>query len=233
MLKNETLDAYTYLQGRGVTRLCHFTKTKALVHILTGEDGILATGSIKREIRYQNDPARLDGALDYVCCSLQYPNSWYWKRAKSRDPDVIFKEWVVLTIRLEILRERSFQFCCCNAAKDCGAHIERDLSKISTIFQSPTVDGFFRKKKMLDCCPTNDQAEIMIYRNIPYRYISGIIVGNEDNADDITATLKTIGRGELPVYISPSVCSTQWSYEVRSGIVPEEVKYCKGDEKNE
>lgn len=230
MLEKKAFDAYAYLRSRGVTRLCHFTKTKALVHILTGEDGILATGSIDREVRQQNDLARLDGALDHVCCSVQYPNSWYWRQAKSRDRDAIFREWVVLTIRLEILRAVPFRSCCCNASRGHGAYIESDPSKISMLFQSPILTGRTRRRGMLECCPTDDQAEIMIYKNIPYRYISGIIVGSEDSADHIMAILRTIGREELPIYVSPSVCSTEWSGQVRTGIVPLETEYCRGDE---
>lgn len=221
---NDAVQAYNYLQNRGVTRLCHFTKTKNLVHILASEDGILATEFISKEIKQQNDTERSDGMLDHVCCSLQYPNGWYWRQVRARDKDKVFKDWVVLIIRLEILKGIPFKFCCCNAAKDSGAHIKNDLSSISVLFDKLPETRGYRTPSMLSCCPTDDQAEILIYKNIPYRYIGGIIVGSQESADNITAILKTIGK-DMPVYISPAVCNTDWSSQVRQGIIPLETKY--------
>ncbi|NMA69351.1 MAG: hypothetical protein GX958_08030 [Desulfitobacterium sp.] len=67
------------IETRGITRLCHFTRSQKDVHILTSETGIKAVDFIEKDIYDVNDPLRLDGKKSYVNCSIQYPNYWYWK----------------------------------------------------------------------------------------------------------------------------------------------------------
>jgi hypothetical protein len=220
----DNIIAYKYLQSRGVTRLCHFTKVKSLVHILTSEDGILATDYINQDVKQQNDMERYDNATDCVCCSLQYPNGWYWDQAKKRDSDQIFKEWCVLTINLDILKNARFRFCPCNSAYKSGSLIRNDVENISAIFDDPNIRMRYRPTTMLDCCPTDDQAEILVYKNIPLQFVNGIIIGNSETADNIGAILKTIGK-DLPIFISPDVCNTNWSKQIRSGCIPQEEEY--------
>jgi hypothetical protein len=220
---NAKVEAYEYLLGRGVTRLCHFTKVKSLTHILTSEDGILATKFIPKDIKQQNDTERLDNTEDYVSCSFQYPNCWYWKSAKKRDHDDIFKEWVVLSIDLGILKERDFKFSPCNAAAGCGRHIVSDPRRLREVFKEQ-INQRCRQRTMLSCCPTDDQAEIMVYKNIPVSHVNGIIVGNGDSANNIAAIIKTVGK-VIPVYVSAAVCGTLWSGMIRQGEKPTETEY--------
>jgi len=220
----DNITAYNYLKKRGATRLCHFTKVRCLVQILTCEDGILATDFIKQDIRQQNDMERYDNAKDYVCCSLQYPNGWYWNLAKQRDTDQIFRDWVVFSIDLDILKYTKFSFCPCNSAYGSGRFIRNDVANISDIFSVSTVKIKNRPTTMLECCPTDGQAEILVYKNISLQFVSGIIVGNIESADNIGAILKTIGK-DLPVFVSPSVCNTFWSNQVRNGQIPLETEY--------
>lgn len=77
-------------------KICHFTKFQGLTHIIPSADGILASSSIRQDTKNVTDTARYDGELDYVCCSIQYPNSWFLKKAIQNNTDKIFKEWVVL-----------------------------------------------------------------------------------------------------------------------------------------
>lgn len=216
--------AYNYLCNRKATRLCHFTKVKCLVQILTSEDGILATDFINSDVKQPNDMGRYDNATDYVCCSLQYPNGWYWGKARERDSDKIFKEWCVLTINLNILKNAKFCFCPCNSAINSGKFIRSDSENISSIFDVPNVKIKYRPPNMLDCCPTDDQAELLIYKNIPLQFVNGIIVGDGECANNISAILKTINK-DLPVFVSPDVCNTNWSKLVRNGQIPQEVAY--------
>jgi len=221
---NENAKAYEYLFNRGATRLCHFTKVKSLAHILMCERGIVATEFVSEDTKQQNDTERMDNAKDYVCCSLQYPNCWYWEKAKKRDADVIFKEWVVLTVDLGILKNKPYKYSQCNAAIKRGTYISGDLSKIETLFSETTVKSIHRTPNMLTCCPTDDQAEILVYENIPISYVNGIIVGNDDSANNIAAILKTVGR-QIPVFVSADICNTNWSSMVRRGEKPTEIEY--------
>lgn len=218
---------YESLKSRGVTRLCHFTKIDSLVNIITSPSGILATRFIQNDIKKQNDTVRADGLTDYVCCSIEYPNSWYWNILKKRDEDIIFREWVILCIDTEIVKYRNIKFCPCNAAYGGGQFISEDLSEFDKLFAECTHVGtktYSRPSSMLTCCPTDGQSEILIEHDIPPRYIKSIIVGNEHVADHINAILTTC-KFKADIYIAPDVCNTNWSSLVRMGNRPTENKY--------
>ncbi len=184
------MSAYDILKTRGVTRLCHFTKFQNLTHIITSVDGVLASSSIRQDTKNVNDTARYDGELDFVCCSVQYPNSWFLKRAMAN-----------------------------------GAYISKNMDNIDSIFAS-TVSTFAypRSSKMLSCCPTDGQAEILIENSIPREYIKGIAVGNEDVAGRVYSILKMYGVEHISIYIAPDVLTTKWSNMIKEGCSPNEIR---------
>ena len=56
-----------------------------LTHILSSNEGILASDSIRSDVKTVTDINRYDGELEYVCCSIEYPNSWFLSKAQQRD----------------------------------------------------------------------------------------------------------------------------------------------------
>src|SRR4028118_2268045 len=112
------------VERRGITRLCHFTPSRNLVHILTGTTGILATKKLQtdeRSVFTPTDLQRLDRHEDYICCSIQYPNAWYFDTAKSKDElHELFKDWVILFINPKYLWLPGTRFCPRNAASGYG-----------------------------------------------------------------------------------------------------------------
>jgi len=220
------MSAYDILTTRGVTRLCHFTKFQNLTHIITSADGVLASSSIRQDTKNVNDTARYDGELDFVCCSVQYPNSWFLKRAMQNNSDKIFREWVVLYIDLSILKYKNTKFCPCNASKANGAYISKNMDNIDSIFAT-TVSTFAypRTSKMLSCCPTDGQAEILIENSISREYIKGIAVGNEDVAGCVCSILKMYGVEHISIYIAPDVLTTKWSNMIKEGCSPNEFRF--------
>ena len=226
------MSAYDILIKRGVTRLCHFTKLQNLTHIITSADGILASSSIRQDTKNVNDTARYDGELDFVCCSVQYPNSWFLKRAMQDNQDKIFREWVVMYIDLSILEHKNAKFCPCNASKANGAYISKNMDNIDSIFAS-TVSTFAypRTIKMLPCCPTDGQAEILIEHSIPREYIQGIAVGNVDVAGRVYSILKMCDQKHISIYIAPDILTTRWSYMIKEGDSPNEI-CCKWPEED-
>lgn len=219
------MSAYNVLTAHGVTRLCHFTKLQNLTHIITSADGVLASGSIRQDTKNVNDTARYDGELDFVCCSVQYPNSWFLQKAIQRDSDKIFKDWVVLYIDLNILKKKRAKFCPCNASKSGGAYISSNIDNIDSIFAtSVSTFSYPRPQKMLSCCPTDGQAEILIENSIPREYINGIAVGNEDIAKRVYALLKMYNMMHINLYIAPDVLTTKWSNMVKKGCPPDEFR---------
>lgn len=218
--------AYDILKNRGVTRLCHFTKLQSFTHIISSSEGILASNSIRQDIKHVTDKERYDGELDYVCCTVEYPNSWFLKSAIKNSTDNIFKEWIVLYIDLNILKEREAKFCPCNASKANGKNIESDMEKVEDIFNSKVLTfDYGRTSNMLPCCPTDGQAEILIKNNIPSKYVIGIAVGNEDIADRVNSIFITLNMEQRPIYIAPEVLTSEWSSIIKKGRRPNEIKF--------
>lgn len=226
------MSAYDILMAHGVTRLCHFTKLQNLTHIINSEDGILASSLIRQDTKNVTDKFRYDGELNYVCCSVQYPNSWYLEKAMQTNPDKVFKDWVVLYIDLSILNYKSAKFCPCNASKEKGAYIDDDIDNIEAIFATsvPTCQ-YPRSPRMLASCPTDGQAEILIKDSIPREYITGIAVGTKDVAKQVYGMLKTFCVESIPLYIAPDVLTSNWSKMIRNGCLPDETK-CYWSEKD-
>ncbi|KNY24784.1 DUF4433 domain-containing protein [Pseudobacteroides cellulosolvens] len=219
------MSAYDVLTARGVTRLCHFTKLQSLTHIVTSENGVLASSSIRQDTKNVNDTARYDGELNFVCCSVQYPNSWFLKKAMQNNLDKIFKDWVVLYVDLSILKYKNAKFCPCNASKSSGAYINGNMDNIDSIFAtSVSTFAYPRSPKMLSSCPTDGQAEILIEDSIPREYINGLAVGNEDVAKRVYAILTMYGMGHIPLYIAPDVLTTNWSNMIKNGRRPDEIQ---------
>lgn len=228
------MSGYDKLKSRAVSRLCHFTKLQNLTHIIATEDGIIASGSIQQDTKNANDTARYDGELDHVCCTIEYPNSWFLNSAIEKNIDNIFKDWVVLCIDLDVLLVRSAKFCECNASKSHGRFIRNDFENIDQIFADRvSTFPYPRTLKMLPCCPTNGQAEILIKDNIPRRYISRIIVGDLNIAKQVYAIQKIYGISEIPLYIAPNVLSTSWNNMIKRGVRPQEQQYLWTEEAEE
>lgn len=219
------MSVYEILTARGVNRLCHFTKFQSLTHIIPSADGILASSSIRQDTKNVTDTARYDGELDYVCCSVQYPNSWFLKKAMQNNPDKIFKDWVVLYVDLSILKYKSAKFCPCNASKSYGTHIDDRMENIDSIFATsvPTF-AYPRSPQMLASCPTDGQAEILIRDSIPREYIIGMAVGNEEVAKRIYGMLKMYGMEQIPLYVAPDVVTPNWSSMIKNGRRPIETQ---------
>ena len=86
------------------------------------------------------DPDRYDGRDDLICCSIEYPNTYYF--AKVREQDRLFKDWVVLMIEPSYLWHPETCFCPCNAARSCGGYIRTGIEGFRSLYTliSPELD---------------------------------------------------------------------------------------------
>ncbi|WP_165279946.1 DarT ssDNA thymidine ADP-ribosyltransferase family protein [Paenibacillus protaetiae] len=217
---------------KGITRICHFTRSNKLPHILSKESGIVANTELDDQIELlsQNDPLRLDGKQDYVCCTIQYPNTWYLRKIKDKDP--LFKQWVVLLINPKLAALSTTLYCHRNAAASHGAFIKEGVEGFAGMFKQ-SVQGqriITRTPRMLPCCPTDDQAEVLIYKNISRSAILGVAVPTEEQARIEKARLRFVGGvpEDIPFIIAPDLFEVTWSGAVRNGQVPSEILYREG-----
>lgn len=210
------------IEQRGITRLCHFTKAKNLPHIL--EKGIVAKEFLKDDWVFEaNDKLRLDGKTEYINCSIQVPNIFYFNNI--HENDVKFKEWVVLFINPCVIDNESM-FCPVNAAKRNGIYIEKGVEAFERLFKDrDEIGNIYRTKDMKDNIPTNIQAEVLVYKEIPTQYIEAIAVPTEEQAKRESCRLKTLKKNILPIYIIPDLFNKQLSDKIRKGIKIEETIY--------
>lgn len=227
------MDNYIFnkeINERGITRLCHFTRSDSALKILGSEDGIKAVDFLDKDVYDSNDLYRLDGRTDCVNCSIQYPNHWYWKKIKNKNP--LFNEWVILSINPAILLLDTTEFCAVNAATGRGAYIKKGYNSFKELFQ-PVVHGRRRDCIMLPCCPTDDQAEVLVYKNISRKDIIEVIVQDREQAEKMNIRLYyNLESKNIPKFnfiIAPDLFDGSWSQKVRRGIKPEEVRYLEGE----
>lgn len=226
MIKDE---AYKYLKLRGVTRLCHFTNFRNLLHIFPHK-GIIAKAFLDSE-KVVNDLLRLDNELEYICCSIEYPNIHYFLKIEKKAPP--FLEWAILFIDMNVLKYNKSKFCPCNAATEHGRHISDDIGTLKAIYSQELNIKYKRKRtpKMLTCCATDDQAEILIHKEIPVNLIKGIGVKNIKSAEHLSAMFETAKIKTYPtIIVAPSIFNTNWSDNVRNGHRPIEEIYEVEDE---
>ena len=214
---------------RGITRLCHFTPSRNLGHIAEDPRGILASRRLaedQKAVFNPTDSARLDGFPDHVCCSIQYPNAWYFRI--SRDQERLFKDWVVLLIAPHYLWHTGTKFCPRNAAAEHGRLVSDGADAFEGLF-AETVEGqrtFRRGPRHHASLPTDEQAEVLIPDRVERQDVIGIAVRDEAQARREIAALKLIGRSSPPIFIVPEFFDRgRLSNLLRAGRVPAEHKY--------
>ncbi|HOM98225.1 MAG TPA: DarT ssDNA thymidine ADP-ribosyltransferase family protein [Acetomicrobium sp.] len=215
---------------RGITRLCHFTPSRKLAHILSGQKGILATSKLERQERDIFNPTdidRYDGRKDYICCSIEYPNGWYFD--KKRSSEVLFKDWVVLFISPGYLWQTGTLFCYRNASASFGRFIQGGIKGFAAMYAAE-IDGTYRiqrSRNHLQSCPTDNQAEVLIPDTIGIADIIGVAVENEDQ---VVRELKRFDLMNLETDISFFICPDLYnkhrlSQLISTGIKPSETRY--------
>lgn len=217
--------------ARGIQRLCHFTQSRKLAHIFGELNGLLSTTLLKQkhpDLLDRNDLHRYDEREDFICCSVEYPNTWYLERIRNIDPN--FKDWVVLSLNPVILCWPNTLFSPRNAASDRGANIRHGYNGFMGIYQQNITGAhgynFSRRPQMLPSCPTDDQAEVLVYSYIPSVLIEGILVPSIQQAKTEKQRLLSIGIDpQKPWIVSNQVFSGEWSRLVRSGVRPVESLY--------
>lgn len=215
---------------RGIQRLCHFTPSRNLIHIASGEVGILATKHLQdgeREVFTPTDLQRLDGHTEYISCSIEYPNVWYFDKAKLKE--VLFKDWVILFIKNQYLWANGTLFCPRNASAKHGSNVCEGYKGFKRLFVKK-VEGAYgrtygRADKHLVCSPTDDQAEVLVVDKIVSSDILAIAVLSESQAKNEITRFKYAGvqGNKFKFVIAPDLFKKdKLSNRIRNGIRPKE-----------
>lgn len=214
---------------RGISRLCHFTPSRNLAHIMSDARGVLASRHLKDDesaIFHPTDKDRLDGYPDHVCCSIQYPNGWYFRKARASE--ILFLDWVVLLIRSHYLWQPGARFCPRNAAAGHGRLVRGGLAGFDALFASSVegVQTYSRGPEHPDWLPTDEQAEVLIPDQIGFSDVYGFVVRDDSQAAREASRLNLIGVTVPRIVIVPEFFEPQvLSRRLRMGRVPSEREY--------
>jgi hypothetical protein len=228
-----TLTIDEFLRGRCVQRLCHFTPSRNLPHIL--HDGqIRSTKNLAEDVRAvyaATDLARFDGFPDRVCCTIEYPNAYYWAKAREQGEARLFPDWVVLLIDPQVARPDTL-FCTGNASRGSGSTAQAGHEGLQGLF-ADSVEGsrgstFTRRQSHLQACPTDLQAELLISAPIDLRAVQAIVVDSDDQA---ATEVSRLAQASLPIdslkwVVAPTFFQPyELARAVRGGRPPREVEW--------
>jgi hypothetical protein len=228
-----SLSIRTEVHLRGITRLCHFTPSRNLVHIASSTDGVKSSTALRSDQTAcftATDTKRIDGYTDYISCSIEYPNAWYFARAEANES--LFKDWVILFIAPHYIWHPATRYCPRNAAAHSGGQVVRSLTGFRSLYAQHIVGSygktFTRRSTHLPCSPTDDQAEVLIGTNIVLSDILGVAVKNEAQAKNEIVRLRLTGLpdGLFRFFIAPELFDRyQLSNSIRVGKRPAELIY--------
>lgn len=217
---------------RGISRLCHFTPTRNLVHIVTGSGGLLSTQRLNENERSAFNPTdlqRLDGFPDHVCCSIQYPNPWYFDAARRRER--LFPDWVVLLIDPRCIWQDGTKFSVGNAATGMGGSVREGLDAFDALFEPEVHDArghAITRGRKPDSLPTNDQAEVLVSNQVDRDALLGVAVKDEAQARRESARFTALGQS-LPILVAPDLFrKRRLSNMLRAGRLPVESEFRSG-----
>jgi hypothetical protein len=219
---------------RGISRLCHFTPSRNLVHIATDPNGVLASARLRDDekvIFNATDKQRLDGFPDHVCCSVQYPNAWYFRKA--RENETLFADWVVLFLKPDALWSMGTKFSARNAAAGYGRGVADGEQAFDAMF-APSVFGAFgktfaRTTTHPQWLTTDQQAEVLIPDRVAREDILGFGVASESQAKREHARLTQLLADIPPIVIAPDFFNPySLSSRFLSGTTPSETVFKLG-----
>ena len=189
------------------TRLAHFTPAKNLPHILA-DASILSSKDLADnapEYFSPTDRERFDRHPDKVCCSFEYPNAYYLRRAQAKPEYRNYPDWVCLLLDITLAERPGALFSPCNAAKNSGAYLRPGGDAILACY-APQVREWERRPGHMPGAPTDLQTEALIPGPIDLSYLRGIVVPSSEAAQNEYGRLLTLGVNPdgLPWLVAPT-----------------------------
>jgi hypothetical protein len=176
-------------------RLTHFTPALNLPNIIA--DGQLrSTKDLKADVRacYKpTDLTRLDGYPDKICCSLQYPNGFYFDVARGKLAN--YPDWVCLLLDPQVAAREGTLFCPRNAA-GAGQRASGSAGLLACYATSVLGQGGMNRGRGTlhdPGSPTDVQAEVLVTAPTPLSSVSAIVFPTEGAAKEEHGRLERLG----------------------------------------
>jgi len=176
------------VKSRGIKYIWHFTRLENIDSILT--NGIVPRSTLEDRLSnvIYNDSYRFDNHKNASCFSITHPNyKMFYSLRKQNE----MQEWVVIGCAPDILWIKDCAFCYENAASSTMTNIPLEMKKGVVAFESLfyEADGKPSREelRLKDNCPTNPQAEVLIFDLVEPKYIIGAVCISKNRADSLKA----------------------------------------------
>ena len=143
----------------------------------------------------------------------------------------MFPDWVCICIEPHHLWSDGTLFCPRNAAAGWGYLIGAGIETFEKLYDDRTTGAYgkvFNRDRLPTACPTDEQAEVLVHRQIPLKDVQQIFVADEAQAKRTFYGLEQLGLGgDLFEYaICPEFFEPQrLSAVLRAGKRPVEVAW--------
>lgn len=181
-----------------LARLPHFTPALNLPSIITDQQlrSVKDLSGDARACYRTTDLQRLDGYPDKVCCSLQYPNGFYFEIARHKADVINYPDWVCLLLDKNIAAAQGTLFCPRNAAASAGCAIP-GVAGLNACYASSVLGQGnqirTRGPRHDPGSPTDVQAEVLVTAPVPLSAIHAIVFPTEAAADEEYGRLDRLG----------------------------------------
>lgn len=180
---------------REIEHLVHFTQRSNLETILEKE-ALLPVEHLERNEVEINDTSRYDNHPDALSLSVEFPNySMFYKYQQEKDDAY----WVVLTLDCSILWELDCAFYYENAASGKFRNVPLSNFKSAESFERMFHDVSYKGVTVLrenieipNRFTTNPQAEVLVFSDIPIRYVNEIFCESIDQKQFLENRIKSI-----------------------------------------
>lgn len=175
------------VESRGIEFVIHFTRIENLASIL--EKGIITRQELEdnKDDAIFNDEYRIDGFKNATCCSICHPNYKMFYSLREADKT---QEWVVIGIKKEIIWEKDCAFCVENAASSNVTSIpieeRKGIDAFNKLFKELEEKPTRKDLGISESCPTNPQAEILVFDNINPEDIVGVVFQSKERVKEYT-----------------------------------------------
>ena len=179
-----TLSVEEALKRVPVTRIVHLTPASNLWGIFT-DDNIRTSEDLAANADSYSftDDKRLDQRRTHTCCSFEYPNAYYQRKARTKTPLINYPDWVCLILNRELAKRRRVLFAPCNAATSSGAYLAEGGQAMLACWEKPSIPhGFRRRQSHHPAVPTDLQAEVLIPGAVDLSECSAIVAPTEGQA---------------------------------------------------
>lgn len=164
------------VKRRGIKHIWHFTRMENLNSIL--RDGIVPRATLEQRGTQSvfNDSYRIDGRRDASCFSIYHPNYKMFFSLRNQNQEA---RWVVIACHADVLWLKRCAFCHENAASSSVTQIpienRQGVDAFERLFQSIEGKPSRQELKLPDSCPTNPQAEVLVFDIVEPRLVAGIV----------------------------------------------------------